>query len=264
MFNNEVELLEIRLNELNPVVDEFHIYESMEYHGSTNRKKRSVFEPDFDFWGFRDKVRYFVVDRLVPEYTNSHCTWPRENYHRGLLLSSISEDPFVIMSDVDEIPRASVIAQVKTARELFSLQVDMFYYNVNNWTCKWNGPIVGRSSRFRQEGGPQAVRNRRDSLPRVNDAGWHFSYFGGVDRVRNKVENFAHSQDWYCQDLMKRPVVELENDMRRRHDLFRRSDGPNREGKWASDDQRLPRYFLDNREKFRNLTEDMWTTPTSY
>jgi beta-1,4-mannosyl-glycoprotein beta-1,4-N-acetylglucosaminyltransferase len=32
------------------------------------------------------------------------------------------------------------------------------------------------------------------SLPVIPDGGWHFSFFGESDKIRNKIESFAHTE----------------------------------------------------------------------
>ena len=41
---------------------------------------------------------------------------------------------------------------------------------------------------------PQTFRNLRTRISRFTDAGWSFSSFGGVKRVREKIESFCHEE----------------------------------------------------------------------
>ena len=36
---------------------------------------------------------------------------------------------------------------------------------------------------------PQALRNERKFLPRIQNCGWHFSYMGGLDKVITKMKS---------------------------------------------------------------------------
>ena len=38
---------------------------------------------------------------------------------------------------------------------------------------------------------PQKLRDIRNRIPRVENAGWHFSYMGGIDRVILKMHSTA-------------------------------------------------------------------------
>ena len=41
---------------------------------------------------------------------------------------------------------------------------------------------------------PQALRDDRNHFPREAEAGWHFSYLGGIDKIRTKIESFSHTE----------------------------------------------------------------------
>jgi len=157
---------------------------------------------------------------------------------------------------VDEIPRASTLAGILpgfTSTKLCALNQDFFYYNVNNYIGDWNGPVMGTLDTFTREGGPQKIRNRRDSVDRVHNGGWHFSYFGGLERIKTKVRNFAHRFDPQCQDMLNRSDEEIQQDIKARNDLFHRpaTKHPRRE----SNDPRLPKYYLENIDRFSHFHE---------
>lgn len=42
---------------------------------------------------------------------------------------------------------------------------------------------------------PQHMRNLRNHLPRVTEAGYHFSYMGGIDRVINKINSIVEGNE---------------------------------------------------------------------
>ena len=41
---------------------------------------------------------------------------------------------------------------------------------------------------------PQIFRDLRKRISRFTDAGWSFSSFGGVERIREKIESFCHEE----------------------------------------------------------------------
>lgn len=258
MFFNEVELLELRLHELNPVVDRFIIIESMESHGSNTRKSEPVLPGRWDVvLPFVDKVRYTLLDKLEPSFDGTQ-SWARENFHRNAIMNSLtresSSNDFVMISDCDEIPRPSVISRQENVG-LRALSQDMFYYDVNNFVGCWNGTVIGTFADVCAAGGPQAVRNRRDSWPRIENAGWHFSYFGGLDRIRNKVSSFAHAHEDSCKLFGYRKDEDVVQDLLSGGDIYQRPGEGRREFR-ATDDSRLPAYFLANRDHYRFMTED--------
>jgi beta-1,4-mannosyl-glycoprotein beta-1,4-N-acetylglucosaminyltransferase len=173
-------------------------------------------------------------------------------------IMDVSKSPLDIamISDCDEIPRASALKDFEGApSEICGTQQDMFYYTVNNYVGEWHGTMIGSVQQIKDIGGPQAMRNRRDQLPRVPNCGWHFSYFGGLDRIRKKTENFAHANEDPCQILKYRPDEELVKDIKERRDLYHRPEEmrPRR----MTNDQRLPKYFLDNVDRFDYMTDGM-------
>ena len=262
-FSNEIELLEIRLNELDSIVDRFVIVESLEAHGSVNKKSAGVLHENWDIVKpFLPKIVYHVLPNLLPSFTGHPDTWPRENFHRnGLmpLIRSVSTSPndIVMISDCDEIPRGKTVWDHlgKFQHGLHALNQDFFFYDVNNHIGKWNGTVIGTRAAIENAGGPQAVRLKRDSVPVIQYGGWHASYFGGLERIRNKVENFAHTYDYYCREFLVRDRQEIVNDILSGRDLFHR-DGEGRREYWQTNDPRLPRHFLNNQEKYKLFTED--------
>lgn len=259
MFFNELDLLEIRLNELWDVVDKFVIVESLQMHGSIATKRANLADNWERFRPYAGKMVYEIAESLQPPFRDHHDTWPRENFNRNLLRYPVlktSQSPadIVIISDCDEIPRADIVRYLHAQPgQLKALTLDSFYYNVNNYCGPWNGPVVGRTELLTART-PQEFRGQRDSTTRIANAGWHFSYFGGAENIRYKVQNFAHAYDDTAQALISRPVEELEADIRVRRDLYRRVQGPLLD-RWASNDPRLPKYFRENLERFKGMTD---------
>jgi len=262
-FNNELELLEIRLNELDSIVDRFVIVESMESHGSSYRKPAAVLSENWNVVRpFLNKIVYLVLANLMPPLENTDCIWPRENFHRNALMPEIlgvstSPNDIVMISDCDEIPRAKTVWEHlgKFQHGLHALNQDFFYYDVNNNVGKWNGTVVGTVAAIQNAGGPQAVRLKRDSVPSIPNAGWHLSYFGSLENIRSKVANFAHSNDTTSKEFLVRDNKEIVSDILSGKDLFHRgSEG--RRDYWQSNDPRLPVHFLNNQEKYKLFTEE--------
>lgn len=257
MFFDEMDLLEIRLNELDCVVDKFVIVDSLQMHGSTNTKPsilRENWERVEPFWG---KIKHVTLECLQPPYDGKN-SWPRENFQRNALLApsievSSSLDEILMVSDCDEIPRAFSVLQAvpKLPAGMCRFKQDFFYYNVNHHIGDWDGTVIGTIAQFQRRGGTQATRFGPYQL--ILNGGWHFSYFGDIKHMRTKVENFAHSQDSYCREFLARSDKEVFDDITSWKDLFRR-DQPTT---WRdTDDSRLPTYFRANVEKYKMFTDE--------
>ena len=272
MFFNEVEMLELRLNVLNDTVSQFVIVESLERFGSPLRKEPIFFNNKERFKKFEHKINYVVLSQLFPRYTDVASGWQREKHQREALYHeskmwamqhAINHDPMndiLICSDVDEIPNPEVLQQNldKIYKSIHRLDLDFFYYNVNSYVGKWPwGTTVGPMSEYEKCGGSHQARSNgyHETKRVIADAGWHFSYFGGVDKIKDKVKSFSHSKDQIAIDLFSRTDADLKADMKDRRDLYRRPEMNQFEHRRA-DDPRLPKYFLENRDKFPHFVEE--------
>lgn len=274
LFFNELDLLEIRLHEMAPIVDHFVIVESLERFGS-NKTKRPVL---LDNWhrvkDFEQKIRYVLLEKLEPAFTDRSSAWAREYYSRNALLPPALElagpNDAVIISDCDEIPRASAVRAALAAlpKGIHRLNQSMYDFNVNQLIygsekaphC-WDMAIMGTARQIQEIGGPQKARFifRHDAKTwytkthAVPNAGWHFTYFGGgVERMREKIESCCHfSDDEERVFLHKSPAQNLRDVVA---GLAVRRE--TRRLEWReTNDPTLPQYFLDNVERFRHFTD---------
>ena len=80
----------------------------------------------------------------------------------------------------------------------------------------------------------------------MHDAGWHFSYQGGIDTIIRKIDSFAH-QEYNKEEIKDRKRVEdlVEKGM----DVFGR---PIHYSTVTIDDT-YPVYVRDNLEKFSHM-----------
>jgi beta-1,4-mannosyl-glycoprotein beta-1,4-N-acetylglucosaminyltransferase len=211
LFFNELDLLELRLNELAEVVDHFVLAES-EFTFTGLRKPLYFAENKRRFSDFLSRITHLVVP-----HDPSASAWEAQYHQRRSLACGLLEardDDLVLVSDVDEIPRALTLAQVKATPpapgEILCFELRMYYYFVNLEAPEvWrrSGPRCGLRSTCRDL---QSVRNIRGRDPgqvrdllrairacaelrglvrrtAVRDAGWHFSYLGGATAIGEKV-----------------------------------------------------------------------------
>ncbi|MDB5073813.1 MAG: hypothetical protein JWM87_4924 [Candidatus Eremiobacteraeota bacterium] len=208
-FFNELELLNARLHILSDAVDKFVIVEAdRTFQGA---EKPLHFAQNRDrFARFADKIVHVPVS-LAP----SADPWSLERAQRDAIvrgLSSCAPDDTVIVSDVDEIPRPSRIAAGIAAQPSVCRQ-GLYYYYINlrlrqrwygaalmalryrSWlNGDWLGSAVVRFHDLLAAGGPQAVRDKRHHFSVIQDAGWHWSYLGGVDAVIEKIRSYSHTE----------------------------------------------------------------------
>ena len=272
IFAGELDMLEIRLNELNDVVDHFVIVEACEPHGAAGRREptnpdilNTIIEP------FRSKITYQVLDKLEPAYTDRVSGWARENFHRKALMLpveqlSTSPDDIVIISDVDEIPRAESVRQnaastVSKAEPVY-FDMEMFVYNVDTYTTEeWKFAYM-TTVKMLQVTGVQMPRGElgesrptgvyltigsRD--PDKGSAGWHFSSCFDLRRLREKLRTFAHSSDAAIRLALSLSDEQLTQIILSPRNIFTGKKLQRR----SPTDSRLPKYLLDHPEKFKHL-----------
>ncbi len=111
----------------------------------------------------------------------------------------------ILISDADEIPNPAIVAQLREQGMPEGLVVifrqRLCYYDLNTTQgYLWQGTRAVRWDDL-QALSPHVVRYglgaRDDHYPKYGLAmpgGWHLSYFGGAERVREKMVNFLHQE----------------------------------------------------------------------
>jgi beta-1,4-mannosyl-glycoprotein beta-1,4-N-acetylglucosaminyltransferase len=244
-FFNELELLEIRLHELGEVVDRFVLVESTRTHSG---QPKPLYYHDYQrrFSSWRSRITHVVVDDMPRE----GGPWSLENHQResiGRGLAGVDPGDIILVSDVDEIPRAGKVRECCGTPGLQVFQQRLCYCFLNQTTDDpWPGTRMLSYATFLELGGAQAVRHAEGAL--VPEGGWHFSYMGGVSRVRSKLRAYAH-QEYNTQEYVD--PRRLGHALQAGVDLF------GRDISWkSSPDADLPRYVRDNSRRFRDWIYD--------
>ena len=242
-FFNELDLLEIRLHELAPVVDRFVLCEATLTH-SGKPKPLVYMENRKRFSGFP------ITSVLVDDYTNIDLknAWALERNQRQVGVSAAVElfhPDLLIVSDCDEIPSAEAVrAASKNTATHQTLDMGLYYYYLN-CRCdsrKWNRGHVIRPNGDR----PDARKIRRiKNAPMIQNGGWHFSYLGGTEKIQEKLAAFAHREK--DVDRWNTPE-EIAARVTAGRDLFDRDE----KYRFVIDStlDRLPRYVQDNPARF--------------
>jgi glycogen(starch) synthase len=191
-FFNELDTLEIRLEELADVVDSFVLVEAPRTF--SGQPKRLFFAEHRDrFARFSRKIVHVVVEDLP---VSARSAWERESWQRNAIVRGLGDarpEDLVLISDVDEIPRASLVRAFDG--EGAGFEQTSFYYALNCRNLRGQEPrawsVILRRRDLRT---PQEARERRFELPLLRDGGWHFSYLGGADAIRSKIQAFSHQE----------------------------------------------------------------------
>lgn len=214
-FFNELDLLEIRLNELDKYVDKFVLVESKKTF--TFKDKPLYFEENKErFSKFLHKIVHVVMDfGGLGEWGNEFAQ--RNNIREGLEIGEAQWDDIVIISDVDEIPNLKGF-DFDIKYDIAGFPMQYYYYHLN---CKMSlQQTIIKAFRYDwlQYGSPHEMRGKEPDYVHT-EIGWHFSYMGGPDRISEKINAFAH------QD-MNLPKYNNEHHIRarmeRNEDLFGR------------------------------------------
>lgn len=143
--------------------------------------------------------------------------WDREAYQRNAIADLVDgrgrPDDLVIVSDADEIPRASVVKELAAhpwANETIQMRHAMYYFAID-LRCTWDhdyGPVMATAFTLRRRGA-QRMRTAPDASV---EGGWHFSYLGGADAVVRKMRAYSHTE---FSHLTEESITECIRD---RHD----------------------------------------------
>lgn len=205
-FFNELDTLEIRLEELYPVVDKFIICESTKTHSGKNKPLRYIENID-RYRKYADKIKYIVYDNF-PEKATS---WDLENNQRRYLvngLTEVSNYDMIMISDIDEIPRRSFIESFKASyiksfemtTTPITLCTQLFYDKLNYMVVEpeefhnWRGTVVINGKMLKENSDLHWYRHFKDTFPNIKNTGWHFSYLGDEKQIIEKIESFAHTE----------------------------------------------------------------------
>jgi beta-1,4-mannosyl-glycoprotein beta-1,4-N-acetylglucosaminyltransferase len=224
MFYNEFDLLELRLRELYDYVDIFVIVESDLSH--TNNPKPYRFEQSkerYNAWA--DKIRYIKhVSQSDPN------PWTNETAQRSAISEGIqdaNDNDIIIVSDLDEIIRSSVIKELRLEckQTIYGFHMPLFNFKFNYmrvdpgaydvWAMAAKASWIKRFS-------PQMLRNQRENLYThghkvqyqkhrytnpdsytltaedtkiIQHGGWHFGYLGDNEWLLEKAYNNCHQED---------------------------------------------------------------------
>ena len=188
LFNGEIDMLELRLSILDPIIDRFVIVEStVEFSG---RSKPLYFQENKNrFLQWKDKIYYYPILDTPDSGTNR---WAREYHQRNAIIRGLEgskSNDVVFMGDLDEIPDLEAVKANKRGgyQQVYSL----YYVNAICTETSW----VGTTALYYfqcQQLGIQNVRNSRHSFQIINPGGWHFAYLMTPEQIHHKLGAFAH------------------------------------------------------------------------
>lgn len=217
LFNDELDLLRLRLEFLDKSVDRFVIVEST--RTLSGEKKPLYFELNKEkFAGFLPRIIHLVAP------ANDLPAWEYEFFQRNYIkegLKQCGDDDIIIISDADEIVNVKEILARPGLQLPAIAELTVYYYFFNmrsektfrvNLLAHWSF-IRGRDIGNRNINFPTYTNNIITANP-----GWHFSYLFGhdIEKYKKKIRSFSHAEyntPYYLDDERIRRCVKLGVDL---------------------------------------------------
>ncbi|HYC03484.1 MAG TPA: glycosyltransferase [Azospirillaceae bacterium] len=196
-FYNELDLLEIRLEELAPVVHRFVLVEATHTHAGT-RKPLHFAENRARFAAHADKIIHVVLEDDAGGFAWEREARQREAIARGL--QDCDSSDMILVSDVDEIPRAEIAAALRFDAGgppgLLAPHLDLYLYFLDLKSPEpWISMAAAPWELMRRIGPNRARYLAKQGIGRVlPNAGWHFTWMGGRAGFLAKMQAFAHRE----------------------------------------------------------------------
>jgi Glycosyltransferase family 17 len=204
-FYNEFDLLEIRLRELYDHIDVFVLVEAD--HTFTNNPKPYLFEQYLErYRPWLDKIRYIKHTSL-----KNNNPWYNADDQRNAMLAGITDaddNDLIVVSDVDEIMRSSSVdyIRIQTGPVFFGFRMPLFNFKFNYMRVYPDpGPYdvwaTAAPASWVRANTAQGLRNLRSTLVHLPNAellthaGWHFSYLGDEEWLRDKARSTVHQEE---------------------------------------------------------------------
>ena len=224
IFFNELELLEMRLNILDDVVDYFVLTESP-FTVSGNEKPLYYQENKDMFGKFNDKIIHHITEEIPNDFNHllekskfhvaykdpdpygtpminlpvrfQRALFNRNNSAFGIEKAGATDDDLVITSDADEIVNPLLLQDFEwfNPSNHYVAECRAFYYKLNflyqeDWMgsrlCTWKHLKNTTIDQHRQD---------HQNAHKIQDAGWHFSFLGNAENFKLKLASYEHTEN---------------------------------------------------------------------
>jgi len=251
LFFQELDLLEIRLEYLYPLVDHFIIVEARQsFKGSS---KNFIFEQNRKrYKKYLDKITYLKIEdihfsyneliefleksnskvrKTISKFIKKHDYYDKNNlsyildsYHRECIHIALEQKckdgDIVLLSDLDEIPSFRIIKDLKKGKNLNFPNVFIqheFQYFLNNYAkSDWHGTIACPYNLMKKYS-LNELRNNSNKLSRILNSGYHFTSIGNKQAIINKIESWGHQE--FNNEIIKKNI---EENIKNGKDIFYR------------------------------------------
>jgi len=211
-------------------VDFFVLVEST--HSFVGKEKPLFYQENKHlFEKFNHKIIHIIVDDFPHKYPNidfeKNEQWNNEKFQRncisqGIDKLSLQSNDVITITDLDEIPNPKILEQIKNNDVIVDINIielDFYYYNLNSkMDHLWHHSKILTFQKY-NELNITCDKIRFYSCPIIKNAGWHLSYFGDENFIKNKIENFSHQEYNKVEFIDEKLIEKRINDGK---DLFDR------------------------------------------
>jgi len=287
-FSHELDILEIRLNELNDVVDVFVLTESEQTF--TGLKKELTFLENKDrFQKFLHKIRYIQAAPInnlptIDDYkTGEHCMscWQRE-YHQmnafNKALYDAQPEDLIMINPVDEIPRAEVLKKIiPTIDKPHCCILDLYFYKLNLMAVNNQSTLdfmlsnkdqgdqraqldneIGKSYKwfgsvitpfkFLNPNFWPHQHNQKPWMGIIKDAGWHYTYVSPEEEILRKIKSFSHADEFRDRGINN--IDSIKSLVQSKKEIL---VGDRELAQIELNLENTPKYVMNNLSKFKHL-----------
>ena len=284
MYFDEEVVVDVRLNTLNKFVDYFVIVESRFTHKGEARelkfnhkkfekfKNKIIYIVDEEIYSLTEKIKIDDSEDEKSRKAIFNAAY-RENGQRNLIskgLEGANKEDFIMISDVDEIPKLSGLNFNTLKEKIILFKQDMFYYkfNLKLPNLIWTGTKACRKKNLIN---PQWLRNIKDrkypffridtffsntkytSIKIINDGGWHFSNIKTPKEIEFKLRSYLHHREFDLNPLSVEQINEIIKNKQAIYDL-KVDKTVNKIGNGSILEKfefnKLPEYIVTNKDKF--------------
>lgn len=270
IFFNELDLLDLRLNILNDVVDYFVITESP-WTVSGNPKPLYYQENKERFSKFHHKIIHNITEEIPNDYSDymdkkkyhtpmrgndlngtpyreypirfQRAIFNRDSSIYGSVNFGINDDDIILTSDADEIINPLVLKDLSwfDPNNHYVCLQKAFYYKLNYlYQDDWMGTRISTFKTLSNYS-VDLLRNMHKDAYRIEQAGWHWSFFGDADNFRLKLASYEHTEN-----NVESNTANAERKIDEGIDPFGRSI----QIETIPIDDSYPEYIINNQEKY--------------
>ena len=276
-FYNELDLLELRLEMLDPYVDQFVLIECVEtfsgkekpLYFNENKERFSkylhkihhhiTYDPPKSFEDLQQRIisarpnidkdieKLWIQALTTSNVPKGEVHWLKEFYQKEWIRFAIknaganSED-LIFVTDLDEYWNPELDYTNIEDHKIYKLRQLVYsgYMNVRS-SESWAGTLLTKYKNIEGACLNHLRTHSKTPYEYIDKGGWHFTFMGGEQQVKMKLEAYGHQE--YNNDGIKNNVKLL---LEQGKDVLGRN-----EFKFWIDESQLPKYLIDNKDKYK-------------